>query len=185
MAEADAEVFTDHHQFPQGGDLRAGLAYESLDVGGQGAEIGLHGRIAVFWFCHRVHLPFSVPGILRRMSPNLGAVSKCAMTFKLRLDKYRICGIIIHALAGLCKGSTTDSDSVCEGSNPSPAAIETPGTFRVPGVFFFYYSSLDGSIFLAQRSVYDLHDDDGKQPIGGDGQDDGSGNFDGDDVELA
>ena len=24
--------------------------------------------------------------------------------------------------AGLCKGSTTDSDSVCEGSNPSPAA---------------------------------------------------------------
>ena len=25
-------------------------------------------------------------------------------------------------LAGLCKGSTTDSDSVCEGSNPSPAA---------------------------------------------------------------
>ena len=27
-------------------------------------------------------------------------------------------------LAGLCKGSTADSDSVCEGSNPSPAAIE-------------------------------------------------------------
>ena len=26
--------------------------------------------------------------------------------------------------AGLCKGSTTDSDSVCEGSNPSSAAIE-------------------------------------------------------------
>ena len=25
--------------------------------------------------------------------------------------------------AGLCKGSTADSDSVCEGSNPSPAAI--------------------------------------------------------------
>ena len=25
-------------------------------------------------------------------------------------------------LAGLCKGSTADSDSVCEGSNPSPAA---------------------------------------------------------------
>ena len=24
--------------------------------------------------------------------------------------------------AGLCKGSTADSDSVCEGSNPSPAA---------------------------------------------------------------
>ena len=27
--------------------------------------------------------------------------------------------------AGLCKGSTTDSDSVCEGSNPSPAAKES------------------------------------------------------------
>ncbi len=27
-------------------------------------------------------------------------------------------------IAGLCKGSTTDSDSVCEGSNPSPAAKE-------------------------------------------------------------
>ena len=27
-----------------------------------------------------------------------------------------------HGLAGLCKGSTADSDSVCEGSNPSPAA---------------------------------------------------------------
>ena len=26
--------------------------------------------------------------------------------------------------AGLCKGSTADSDSVCEGSNPSPAAIK-------------------------------------------------------------
>ena len=26
-------------------------------------------------------------------------------------------------LAGLCKGSTADSDSVCEGSNPSPAAM--------------------------------------------------------------
>lgn len=26
-------------------------------------------------------------------------------------------------LAGLCSGSTADSDSVCEGSNPSPAAI--------------------------------------------------------------
>ena len=35
--------------------------------------------------------------------------------------------IMYHALrrngiAGLCKGSTADSDSVCEGSNPSPAA---------------------------------------------------------------
>ena len=33
-------------------------------------------------------------------------------------------------LAGLCKGSTADSDSVCEGSNPSPAAI----ILRCPGM---------------------------------------------------
>ncbi len=29
-------------------------------------------------------------------------------------------------IAGLCKGSTADSDSVCEGSNPSPAASGRP-----------------------------------------------------------
>ena len=34
-----------------------------------------------------------------------------------------------NKIAGLCKGSTTDSDSVCEGSNPSPAAkVETAET---------------------------------------------------------
>ena len=32
-------------------------------------------------------------------------------------------------LAGLCKGSTTDSDSVCEGSNPSPAAKRFPWNY--------------------------------------------------------
>ena len=31
--------------------------------------------------------------------------------------------LCVTDIAGLCKGSTTDSDSVCEGSNPSPAAI--------------------------------------------------------------
>ena len=29
---------------------------------------------------------------------------------------------LLQYIAGLCKGSTTDSDSVCLGSNPSPAA---------------------------------------------------------------
>ena len=29
----------------------------------------------------------------------------------------------LRVIAGLCNGSTPDSDSVCEGSNPSPAAI--------------------------------------------------------------
>ena len=55
---------------------------------------------------------------------------------KNMLDKSRVSGIINPALAsdaraaneiaGLCKGSTTDSDSVCEGSNPSPAAKTKP-----------------------------------------------------------
>ena len=34
-------------------------------------------------------------------------------------------GIIFSVDAGLCKGSTTDSDSVCLGSNPSPATKKT------------------------------------------------------------
>ena len=38
-------------------------------------------------------------------------------------------------IAGLCKGSTTDSDSVCLGSNPSSATKKTLATF-VAGVFF-------------------------------------------------
>ena len=60
------------------------------------------------------------------------------------LDKSRVSGIINPALAsdaraaneiaGLCKGSTTDSDSVCEGSNPSPAAkIKTAGNLDFQG----------------------------------------------------
>lgn len=47
--------------------------------------------------------------------------------FKLPIDIFRKCDIIINVLrntAGLCNGSTPDSDSVCEGSNPSPAAKE-------------------------------------------------------------
>ena len=48
---------------------------------------------------------------------------------KKAIDKFHLCDIIIFDrvtrtmnIAGLCKGSTADSDSVCEGSNPSPAA---------------------------------------------------------------
>ena len=33
--------------------------------------------------------------------------------------------MFVRNIAGLCKGSTADSDSVCEGSNPSPAAKKT------------------------------------------------------------
>lgn len=45
--------------------------------------------------------------------------------FHFVLDKQRKTSIIVFVrqdTAGLCKGSTADSDSVCEGSNPSPAA---------------------------------------------------------------
>ena len=42
-------------------------------------------------------------------------------------------------IAGLCKGSTADSDSVCEGSNPSPAAKRKPRNCKGSEVFFFFY----------------------------------------------
>ena len=42
-------------------------------------------------------------------------------------------------IAGLCKGSTADSDSVCEGSNPSPAAkAPKPLVIRVSEFFFIF-----------------------------------------------
>ena len=48
--------------------------------------------------------------------------------WQLVLDKCKTAGIITNVrqanIAGLCNGSTADSDSVCEGSNPSPAAKE-------------------------------------------------------------
>ena len=51
-------------------------------------------------------------------------------------------------IAGLCNGSTPDSDSVCEGSNPSPAAkCENPTFFKNAGFFF---------IFKAFTKVYRL-----------------------------
>ena len=46
---------------------------------------------------------------------------------KKGVDKFRKMRIIVFVrqnIAGLCNGSTADSDSVCEGSNPSPAAKE-------------------------------------------------------------
>ena len=39
-------------------------------------------------------------------------------------EKMRIIVFVRQNTAGLCNGSTADSDSVCEGSNPSPAAIK-------------------------------------------------------------
>ena len=49
-------------------------------------------------------------------------------------------------LAGLCKGSTADSDSVCEGSNPSPAAkalsIARSREFFYYLFFYFYIKNV-------------------------------------------
>ena len=66
----------------------------------------------------------------------LGLLKKISYFFILSVDIPEKLSIINHAaavnaakqmeIAGLCKGSTTDSDSVCEGSNPSPAAKEYP-----------------------------------------------------------
>ena len=39
-------------------------------------------------------------------------------------------------IAGLCNGSTPDSDSVCEGSNPSPAARFCPGIMGFRGFLY-------------------------------------------------
>ena len=42
--------------------------------------------------------------------------------------------MFVRNIAGLCKGSTADSDSVCEGSNPSPAAKRLSA--KAEGLFF-------------------------------------------------
>ena len=47
----------------------------------------------------------------------------------------------------MCKGSTADSDSVCEGSNPSPAAKRLSA---YAGSFFFCHGSLIGIRTLTQ-----------------------------------
>ena len=43
--------------------------------------------------------------------------------FMIAIDLFNYCYIIILFNAELCNGSTADSDSACEGSNPSSAAI--------------------------------------------------------------
>ena len=58
---------------------------------------------------------------------------------KKGVDKFRKMRIIVFVrqnIAGLCNGSTADSDSVCEGSNPSPAATEKSETVRFWTSFF-------------------------------------------------
>ena len=56
-------------------------------------------------------------------------IPKILLTNDFRSD------IMFFVDAGLCKGSTTDSDSVCLGSNPSPATILSRTDIRY-GYFF-------------------------------------------------
>ena len=68
---------------------------------------------------------------------------KNSQKFMKKLDKRTLFDIIIFAaslqsIAELCKGSTTDSDSVCLGSNPSSAAISPV----FPGLIFEVWLSL-------------------------------------------
>ena len=51
-------------------------------------------------------------------------------------------------IAGLCNGSTPDSDSVCEGSNPSPAAKEIESKSSDFGSFSFSQATFDGFLWL-------------------------------------
>ena len=74
-------------------------------------------------------------------SPKIGPAKKIPFFLKKDLLFLKRCHIIVKAIrskgvfqkrvnceqlhnAELCNGSTADSDSVCEGSNPSSAAIE-------------------------------------------------------------
>ena len=79
------------------------------------------------------------------------------------IDKVKICGRLqtIHRAllqresldtAGLCNGSTADSDSVCEGSNPSPAAkgksLESTAFAMLSGLLCFLLAKLVTSVFF-------------------------------------
>ena len=58
---------------------------------------------------------------------SISYIAKSGFCSKNKVDKYKKRVIINLAAAELCKGSTTDSDSVCWGSNPYSAAIrESP-----------------------------------------------------------
>ena len=56
--------------------------------------------------------------------------------------------------AGLCNGSTADSDSVCEGSNPSPAAKKKERHAKACLFFFQRNKSLAGFVKYAARVKY-------------------------------
>ena len=63
---------------------------------------------------------------------------------KKGLDNKKLLSYNISVIARLCKGSTSDSDSLCEGSNPSLAAILSVNMINKKHPFgcFLLYSSL-------------------------------------------
>ena len=84
--------------------------------------------------------------------------------WQLVLDKCKTAGIITNVrqanIAGLCNGSTADSDSVCEGSNPSPAAIKSdqnrythPKPLRNQG-FRRFYTPFFQSVFYRYTRAF-------------------------------
>ena len=63
---------------------------------------------------------------------------------------------MLCCIGELCNGSTTDSDSVCWGSNPYPAAKKKSRTL---GVTFSFYAIIDYLFFL----IYSLKSDFSRQ----------------------
>ena len=70
------------------------------------------------------------------------------------LDKGQKAGIIAIALAELCKGSTPDSDSVCEGSNPSSAAIKNVGFVYQTNPAFFAFIEQESLFFSSNLNIF-------------------------------
>ena len=63
---------------------------------------------------------------------------------------------VLRNTAGLCNGSTPDSDSVCEGSNPSPAAkkksLQCNDFFFISAnpintILYFLHNQIDNILF--------------------------------------
>ena len=75
----------------------------------------------------------------------LEKIKKNLKNFKKRVDFLKLRGIIINVLserakqtARLCNGSTTDSDSVCKGSNPFRATKPVSASVETGSFFAFF-----------------------------------------------
>ena len=87
------------------------------------------------------------------MLPQHGFLRNRHAFLRYPLDKCVKCVIIIAVqrnIAESCKGSTTASDSVCLGSNPSSAAKKDPNAFAV-GSFFCLLLGFERSVKKTSR----------------------------------